>query len=68
MGQKAQEIKTLAYGEKTICCDNINTGTYSNFQKGDDVMIIIEPWLSNLFHVILTVGFLLYSYRLILND
>lgn len=31
-------------------------------------MIIIEPWLSNLFHIFLTIGFLLYSYRLMLND
>lgn len=31
-------------------------------------MIIIKPWLSDLFHVVLTAGFLLYSYSLTLND
>ena len=31
-------------------------------------MIIIEPWISNLFHVVLTVGFLWHSYRLTFND
>jgi len=31
-------------------------------------MFIIEPWLSDVFHVVLTAGFLLYSYRLTTND
>ncbi len=33
-------------------------------------MIIIDSWLSDLFHIVLTVGFLIYSYRLsqVLND
>ncbi|MBP2659721.1 MAG: hypothetical protein H6Q69_2753 [Firmicutes bacterium] len=41
-----------------------------NFRKGDDVMFVMESWLSNLLHLVLTVGFLLYLYRLSekLND
>lgn len=33
-------------------------------------MIVIDSWLSDLFHVVLTIGFLVYSYRLSksLND
>jgi len=37
------------------------------FSEGD-IIIIIEPWLSNLFHDVLTVRFLLDSYHLTLND